>query len=318
MTKRIKKERVATIVAGSVLFILAAIFTIAIFLRVFDYGNSSTAERSSMFNLGHMLYSAYGFCSLLIPLFFIVSGAFCFDSRWSVQRALCLIVTPLPFMTLVIAEKLIRNSATSDSAAIAFVKILLLAVVSILLIAVEYLITVILAGKLKKKMDMSKKTGVTTAPVFENKGPEENEGEEKSEGAITRFANWITEKFKSLTKKSPEITSAPSKDFAPEPESTVEIVLEEERAQAEAEDEEEEDDGSFQEPTIAENFFEDKKPLLVDSGDDEISQIPEEKEPETVGQTLAKPFKNLFKKAQDKYKALLDYFKIKYYLFDKS
>lgn len=307
MTKRIKKERIASIVAGSLLFILAAIFTIAIFLRIFDYGTESS-ERGAFLNLGHMLYSAYGFCSLLIPLFFIVAGAFCFDSRWSVQRAMCLIVSPLPFMTLVLVEKLIRSSLTGESHAIAFVKITLLSVVAILLIAVEYLITIIIAGKMKKRMATNKSSNVTSAPVFERRSTENPsaDGEEK-ENALTRFINSVAEKFKSFTKKESGLTAAPGRSFE-NPSSTVEIVLEEENRENYGDESDEDDDNDeFQAPTVSDDFFEEKKTLLVDSGDDDISQIEEEDEPTTVGQKIVRPFKNLFKKAQSKYKDIMDY-----------
>ena len=301
MTKRIQKERIASIAAGSILFILAAVFTIAVFLRIFDYGTSSATEPGSLFKLGHMLFSAYGLSSLLIPLFFIVAGAFCFDSKWSVQRSLCLIVSPIPFMTVVIAEKLIKNSLT-EAHSVAFVKIILLAVVSILLIAVEYLVTIILAGKLKKTFDSSKKSNVTSAPVFENLQEQNSQEEKKSKNIISRFTDFLSEKFKNLTQKDDEITQAPETKIT-DLNTTVEIIHNEDKNQKE---EDEADDDFFQEPAISENFFEDKKNLLVDSGDGQISQ----KEDETQN-TSANPFKKLFKKAQDKYKDIMSYGEMK-------
>lgn len=311
MNKLTKKERTASIVAGAILFILAAVFTLAIFIKIFAVSSSADGNTSLFFKLGHMLYSAYGYCSLLIPLFFIVAGSFCFDSRWSVQRALCLVVSPIPFFTLVGAEHLIRASATNDSHAIAFVKITLLAVVSLLLIAVEYLITIIMAGKLRKKMASSTKTDVTSAPVFNSAVDSDDEETEKRENKITKFFSSIAEKIKSLTEKNSAITSAPiesnSKTF--DPESTVEIVLEEEKNQQSQKDYNDEDlDDSFQEPTISDDFFEEKQKLLVSSGDDEINQIDEdEDEPKSLGQKIAGPFKKLFKNVQNQYKDLMDY-----------
>ena len=315
MTKRIKKERIASIATGSVLFILAAIFTIAIFLRIFDYGTGSLSERGAFFNLGHMLYSAYGFCSLLIPLFFIVCGAFCFDSRWSIQRALCLIVSPLPFMTLVIAEKLIRSSLSSESHAISFVKITLLSVVTILLIAVEYLVTIILSGKLKKKLGPAKSRNVTSAPVHESDDAE-NQDEAEKTNVISRLIDALSQRIKNLTKKDSSITAAPTDIAYEDAESTVELVRDEENQddyddeepeEAFKSDDEDDDDDSFREPTISDTFFEEKTNLLVDSGDNEINEIPDEDEPQTMGQTLARPFKKLIKKAQDKYRDIMDY-----------
>ena len=308
MTNRIKKERIASVVAGSILFILAAIFTIAIFVRIFDYGANPDSDRSSLFKLGHMLYSAYGFCSLLIPLFFIISGSFCFDSHWSVQRSLCLIVSPIPFMTFVIAEKLIRASLTSESHAIAFVKITLLSVVSLLLIAVEYLLTVIMAGKLRKKLNASQKTSVTSAPVFERDDSGKSDDSEH-ENKIEKFVDSLVKKFKKLTQKDSKITSVPDSSFS-DTQSTVEIVLSEGKGSNGAVSDEtvdDDDDSTFQEPTIAENFFDEKKNLLVDSGDSEINQSQEDEGPKSFGQIIASPFKSLFKKAQDKYKDIMDY-----------
>ncbi len=311
MTKLTKKERTASIVAGAILFVLAAIFTVAIFLKVFDYGTNSE-HQGILLQLGSMLYTSYGFCSLLIPLFFIVAGSFCFDSKWSVQRALCLIVSPLPFFTLVLAEKLIRSSVLNDSHAIAFVKITFISVVSLLLIAVEYLVTIIFSGKLRKKISSTTKTDITSAPVFESSREADDETESKDKE--NKVAGWfasLSAKIKGLVEKSSDLTTAPVATKGElSSENTVEIVLKEDAQNEDfdnAYSDEENDDDKFQEPTIAENFFEEKKKLLADSGDNEINQIEEDEEPKSFSQKLAKPFKNIFKNVQDKFQDLKEF-----------
>lgn len=69
-----KKEKTAALVAGIALFVTAAVFTISIFLGVFDYGTSG----NFLAGFGRMLVSVYGFCSALIPAFFLLPAFFVF------------------------------------------------------------------------------------------------------------------------------------------------------------------------------------------------------------------------------------------------
>ncbi len=143
-----KKERIAATITGIILFCIAALFSIAIFLGGLDFGVSS--KKNIVFNLGEMLISVYGICSIFIPIFFFIAGAFCISSKWSVQRAFILLISVVPFFTLVIAEKVSRYIASQDTSPIAFVKIVTLEAISFLLVALEYLLATTGATYLNK------------------------------------------------------------------------------------------------------------------------------------------------------------------------
>ena len=146
-----KKERIAVAVTGVVLFCVAALFSISIFLGALDFGFSS--GRNVLFLLGGMLFSVYGFCSVLIPVFFFVAGAFCLSAKWSVQRAFILLVSVIPFFTLVAAERTCLAIAAQDSNPVATVKIISLVAIALLLVALEYLVTVTVAGLVEKALE---------------------------------------------------------------------------------------------------------------------------------------------------------------------
>ncbi|MGN0729499.1 DNA translocase FtsK [Treponema sp.] len=146
-----KKERIAAILTGIVLYSVAALFSIALFLGALDFG--FTSEKNLLLITGEMLVSVYGICSVLIPAFFFVAGSFCLSAKWSVQRAFVLLISIVPFFTLVIAERTSTAIAAQDTSPIAFAKIFTLSAIAFLLVALEYLLAVTAASYLEKVMD---------------------------------------------------------------------------------------------------------------------------------------------------------------------
>lgn len=147
-----KKEKTAALVAGIALFVTAAVFTISIFLGVFDYGTSG----NFLAGFGRMLVSVYGFCSALIPAFFFTAGVFCFSAKWSLSRALCLAISVIPFITMFSAERTSRLIARADVSPIAALKIITLMVMAILLVVLEYLLTVMIASRISSGKSLTK------------------------------------------------------------------------------------------------------------------------------------------------------------------
>ena len=148
-----KKERIAVAVTGVVLFCVAAVFSISIFLGALDFGFSS--GRNVLVLLGRMLFSVYGFCSVLIPVFFFVAGAFCLSANWSVQRAFVLLISVIPFFTLVLAERTSFSIAAQEANPVATVKIISLVAIALLLVALEYLVTITVAGIVEKALEQN-------------------------------------------------------------------------------------------------------------------------------------------------------------------
>lgn len=219
-----EKEKLIPLSCGAGLFIMAAVFCIAILLGLFDFGTVSPSERSLLSSFGHFLVGAYGICSLLIPVFFFVAGFFFFASNWSVQRSFCLLISVFPFFTLVFAEKLVRSTLKDDLGAIAAVKTIIFLAIAVFLVAIEYLVALVLAGNLKKKDENEKfsySQGDFSADDLENFA--------KSEKKVENEDLEFEENF----------SAAPS----PEPSSESDDTLEDEDI-----DIEENDDYDFEEP----------------------------------------------------------------------
>ncbi|WP_296030261.1 DNA translocase FtsK [uncultured Treponema sp.] len=146
-----KKERIAATLTGIALYCVAALFSIGLFLGALDFGLSS--GKNILFKMGEMLVSVYGICSILIPAFFFVAGSFCLSAKWSVQRAFILLISIVPFFTLVIAERTSQTIAAQDTSPIAFAKIFTLVAIAFLLVALEYLLAVTAATYLEKAVE---------------------------------------------------------------------------------------------------------------------------------------------------------------------
>jgi S-DNA-T family DNA segregation ATPase FtsK/SpoIIIE len=147
-----KKERIAAMITGGILFLVAALFSIGIFLGILDFGFSP--NKNFLVRLGEILNSVYGYCAILIPVFFFVAGAFCLSAKWSTQRAFILLVSIVPFFTLVLAERSCESIHSQDSSPVAVIKIVTLLVIAFLLVALEYLLAVNAASRVEKKITL--------------------------------------------------------------------------------------------------------------------------------------------------------------------
>lgn len=141
-----KKEKHAAYL-GIILFLLAAIFSISLILGLLDFGHS----KNIFYLFGKKLISSYGFCSILIPIFTLTAGIFCFSAKWTLQKAVALLISPIPFFTLAIAERTARKIATTDISSVAFMKIIFLVLIAILLAVAEYLLAFIISSKIYAK-----------------------------------------------------------------------------------------------------------------------------------------------------------------------
>ncbi|MDO4505313.1 MAG: DNA translocase FtsK [Spirochaetales bacterium] len=161
-----KKERIAATITGIALFCVAALFSIGLLLGLLDFGSTSSRFLPA---LGQMLLSVYGFCSILIPAFFFVSGAFCLSAKWNIQRAFILLVSIIPFFTLVVAERTSLAISNMDTSPLAFVKIISIIFIALLLVVLEYLLAVTLASFIENKLKAKPEDKV--APKAEKKQP---------------------------------------------------------------------------------------------------------------------------------------------------
>lgn len=138
----------SSIITGVALLALAALFTISLILLPLDYGVSGPGHNNILYLLGDMLYSVYGFCSILIPAFLLVSGLSCFASKWTARKTLRLLTALIPFFTCVLTESIVRSIVKVDHSPFAIAKILIALVTGAMLVVIEYLGTGIIADRL--------------------------------------------------------------------------------------------------------------------------------------------------------------------------
>ena len=176
-----KSGKIAPIVIGIIQFIIAAIFSISLIVQLLNFGLGSYEQQGFIYTLGKMIVSVYGISSVFIPVFFITAGFACFSDKCNVQKASCLVVSFIPFLTLSFAENLCRKIFADDYGPIATVKIISILVIAVLLIVAEYLLTVVISSKVANRISFGKKNVEKKEEVSEVKTHnDDNESSEKS------------------------------------------------------------------------------------------------------------------------------------------
>ena len=145
-----KASNKSTLFTGIILLILAALFSIGLFLVPLDFGLSGPGHNNVLYILGKILYTAYGFSSVLVPVFLLVAGLSCFASKWTARKTLRLLTALVPFFTCVVTEKVCRSILALKSAPFVSVKIAVALITGAMLLIIEYLGSGILADKMNK------------------------------------------------------------------------------------------------------------------------------------------------------------------------
>lgn len=149
------------IVTGSILLLGAAFFSIALALLPMDFGSygpgSSSALYTAAYSLGNVLFSVYGFSSILIPVFLFIAGISCFASRWTARKSMRLLTAIVPFFTSVIIEKICRAMLEYPDE-FTGIKIILTVAIGGFLVAIEILAAGILADRVNDKLFHSDKS----------------------------------------------------------------------------------------------------------------------------------------------------------------
>ncbi len=135
----------SNLISGIVILLTAALFSISLLLQLFDFGTVNSGN--FMLNLGRMLFSVYGFSSILIPVFFLIAGLSCFASIWTARKAFRLLTAIVPFFTCVICENLIRSVTDANHPG---VKICIVLVTGIMLVVIEFVGAGLIADRINR------------------------------------------------------------------------------------------------------------------------------------------------------------------------
>ncbi len=141
-----------SIITGAVLLALAALFSISMILLPLDFGAAGPGHNNILFLLGDMLYSVYGFSSILIPAFLLIASLSCFASEWTARKTMRFLTALVPFFTCVITENICRSIINLDNTSFPEVKIAVTIVTGVMLVVIEYFAAGILADKIAKKV----------------------------------------------------------------------------------------------------------------------------------------------------------------------
>lgn len=138
--------------AGTILLLIAAFFSISLALIPLDFGNFGPAQDNLLYitaySLGDMLFSVYGFSSILIPVFLLVAGLSCFASKWTSRKSMRLLTAVVPFFTSVFVEKLCRYFAKDYTDDFSSIKIVLAIIIGIMLVVMEIIIAGLVAERI--------------------------------------------------------------------------------------------------------------------------------------------------------------------------
>lgn len=143
-----KASNKSSIITGVVLLLLAALFSISLLLQPLDFGVGGPGHNNFFFLIGNILYTVYGFSSILIPVFLFVAGLSCFATKWTARKTMYLLTAIVPFFTAVITENICRSILALGNSNFTPVKIIISLITGIMLIVIEFLGAGILADKI--------------------------------------------------------------------------------------------------------------------------------------------------------------------------
>ncbi|MGN0738703.1 MAG: DNA translocase FtsK [Treponema sp.] len=143
-----KKSRVSQIIAGIIFFVLAVFFSFSLLFSIFNAENLKGGFSGFMIKTGLLIKNSYGICCLLIPVFFFTVSMICLISDITFKTCIYISSSLIPFFTAVASQNLYKASASSMHGPIQIVKLVLTVISTILIMAIEFLLSGIIAERL--------------------------------------------------------------------------------------------------------------------------------------------------------------------------
>ncbi len=203
-------------IAGIIIFVLAALFSVSLLLVAVDFGGMSPARSSFFYLAGKTLVRAYGLCSVLIPAFLIVAGLQCFASKWSIKNGIVLAGSVVPFFTLDAIEHIIRILAANEAGSVMKVKIGATVLVGGMIVAAEFILLMILgevaANALKKRENSDEEEKFFDDDSVSPEDSEISEADEDSEKTEDEKSNENLEVEKTAAENPDDYLEIPLSD----------------------------------------------------------------------------------------------------------
>ncbi|MBO4759829.1 MAG: hypothetical protein J5505_07215, partial [Spirochaetaceae bacterium] len=125
-----------SIVFGFLLEAIAVFFICTILMQFFAFGE----QQPAVFKIGAVLFQAYGYSSILVPLCMFAAGLLVFTGLCTLRWSIYLACSVFPFVTVVFAERIAKHFLTTDTSALLGFKIAAIFVVAALAVAIEYVL----------------------------------------------------------------------------------------------------------------------------------------------------------------------------------
>lgn len=145
-----KQSNISSKVAGTILFVLASFFSFALLVHLFGFAGRNSFILDFLYGTGKILSGAYGFCSVLIPIFFFGASMVAFSGHRTFKKCVYISFSLIPFFTAVGIERLYRSLTAGYAGVSSFktVQLILAFVIGFLLVVIEYLLAGIVAERI--------------------------------------------------------------------------------------------------------------------------------------------------------------------------
>lgn len=132
------------------MFVLASFFSFALLVHLFGFSGRDSFVLEFLYGTGKILSGAYGFCSVLIPVFFFGASMVAFSGHRTFKKCVYISFSLIPFFTAVGIERLYRSLTDGYAGVSSFktVQLILAFVIGFLLVVIEYLLAGIVAERI--------------------------------------------------------------------------------------------------------------------------------------------------------------------------
>lgn len=132
------------------MFVLASFFSFALLVHLFGFAGRDSFVLEFLYGTGRILSGAYGFCSVLIPVFFFGASMVAFSGHRTFKKCVYISFSLIPFFTAVGIERFYRSLTDGYAGVSSFktVQLVLAFVIGLLLIVIEYLLAGIIAERI--------------------------------------------------------------------------------------------------------------------------------------------------------------------------
>lgn len=182
-----KNIKISTVI-GVILYALAAFFSVAFLLVLFDFAGIEAVSATALYKFGKVFTRVYGICSVLIPIFLVVAAFECFMRNWHIKNGVILAGSVIPFFTLDAIEHMCRMIIKGNTGDPLVMKLTATFLTGGIIIALEYLVLSILgdaiefAGKDKKEKEIKEETQNSNQSQEREEEISEDENDIEAEG----------------------------------------------------------------------------------------------------------------------------------------